>query len=338
MHPCPDTRLQGHCWELTTTGWCCFWSLVCTLPICCCLPCLAPCSMCHPRFQRPVYGYPIQCQVVTGAPQAKGGGGGEPTEGSASATAAAVSSEPQEGTPGAAPQLVAPPVVAVPLGAFGSNSPSPRPQSIFVPPSAVPVTGFSIPSPGYPKYKPELRAEGSAGGSLPNSGAGTPRGTFGGSFGGGGGGGAASRMATPSPLPSAVSPRAPEARTERQQGQQQQDRAAAAAAVAAAPESFAIEQPPMAPPELQQRQLLPPWRGAQRPHPWLEPQAEEGGGGHGAGDGTMGCLNGRMAQQHTAAGGRGAGAPQRSAIAQDGSWGSRQNSRQISLDGVSTMP
>jgi hypothetical protein len=111
LAPPHQTPRQGHCWELTPTGWCCFWSLLCTVPVCCCLPCLAPGSLCHPRFQRPVYGYPLQCEIVAvaakdaggeaggtggtgaeagaGEPGAGGGGGAEAGDGDAAAAAAA---------------------------------------------------------------------------------------------------------------------------------------------------------------------------------------------------------------------------------------------------------
>jgi hypothetical protein len=330
-HPKKRHR-QGHCYELSTTGWCCFWSLVCTMPICCCIPCLGPCSFCHRHFQRPVYGYPLQCQILTaGGDKATGGEGaaaaadGAPDAAAAVAAATAAAeasaSAPAAGSPTAAraaaaryripPLLVsAPPpdpaaarTLAAAAPPYHSPSPSPRPQSIFVPPSAVPAIGFSIPSPGYPKYKPEPHVPG---GSNNSSASGTPRGTYGGVSNGGTGSGAAiqlpTRMGSPQPAaqPQYLVP-----------GYQQQHH---------------HQQRSASPLAREERGSLSPAReagqggadagggggaGARRsPHPNSRPSAPQQRSSH------------AYSYQHSGPG----AAPE---------WGSRQNSRQMSQDGVS---
>jgi hypothetical protein len=186
-------RPQGACCD-PREGDCCFWTILCFL-IPCCLPCVSP------RFQRPVYGYPIQCQIIADAADGKG------TAGSRSATPALALAEAGEGGgfgggggneggehpagSGGGSELGAPPAAAtaepqrvslqLAVAPRASPSLSPRPQPIFVPPSAVPLIGFSQPSPGYPKYRAEPSpgaTAGSAAGSGPGSAAGTPRSAF----------------------------------------------------------------------------------------------------------------------------------------------------------------
>ncbi|GBF94776.1 hypothetical protein Rsub_07659 [Raphidocelis subcapitata] len=164
---------EGHCWELSRTGWCCVFSLACTMPIFCCLPCFAPCSLCRARFQRPVYGWPLGCHAEIIASPGDGdkaaGAGGE--GGEAAAAAGGGVGGGGRGSGGLredAPRPAALQIISMPPAA------SPSPQSIFVPPSAVPLTGFSIPSPGYPRYK--MEPPGSRSG--PNSAPATPRSGF----------------------------------------------------------------------------------------------------------------------------------------------------------------
>jgi hypothetical protein len=286
--------------------------------------------MCHPRFQRPVYGYPIQCQIITEltplpkgeAPAANGiAQDGTPLDESLQPEDAAVSSAPP--TPKAAP------------AAFSGPLPSPRPQSIFVPPSAVPAIGFSIASPGYPRYKPEPHGgvASSAGGSAPSSAAGTPRSTLGG---GSAGGGLQLRVATPSPLPLLSMPR----------------------------EGQPTHLGPPTPPSTQQQQHQ---HQHQQHTGWLSPQQSPGvhhperGGlspqleleeegeapcsgpvprtfsGRAAGVAGQQQRHQHQQQQHSVAAPRTALAGprgQQQAASQDGTWGSRQNSRHISLDGA----